>query len=38
MIEISYRDTIGHAYYDFNLGFFKIFVIHMNLGKFEPKI
>ena len=38
MTEISYRDTIRHAYYDFNGFFFKIFAIHMNLGKFEPKI
>ena len=36
--EISYRVTLLHAYYDFSVYFFKIFVADIILGKFCPKI
>ena len=38
MTEISCRSIWLHAYYDFSVYFFKMFFIHIILGKFRPKI
>ena len=37
LTEIWFRGTLLHAYYNFNVYFFKIFVIHIVLGKFILK-
>ena len=37
LTEIWCRGTLLYAYYDFNVYFFKHFVIHTILGKFGPK-
>ena len=38
MTEISYKGKLLYAYYDFDVYSFKIFVSHIFLDKFGPKI
>ena len=37
LTEISYKGTLLHVYYNFNVYFFKIFIIDISLDKFVPK-
>ena len=38
LTEIWYRGRLLYVYFDFDVYFFKMFVIHVFLGKFGPKV